>query len=275
MTASHGIASARIISVMSHRFSFWVDAFGCVLQLSSSSEQARGVLDRYIFPGLPRSSSWPQKPDADIAIEEDGAEFHLLRASAVVASATRPEELVPELIHHVDEAVVAAMRGRYAVHAGVVQVGEAAILLPGMTHAGKSSLVAALLERGATYFSDEYAVLDGEGLVHPYPRPLLVRNGTPEQVPKLAETYGAYTSMAPARVGSIMALAFHPEEGWRIRPVPQSAGVMILLQNTPHVLAESPALLGVLQKAAAGARCWQGYRGDAADAAGEILRLVE
>ena len=35
----------------------------------------------------------------------------------------------------------------------------------------------ALGRAGALYYSDEYAPLDGEGFVHPYPKPLSLRKG--------------------------------------------------------------------------------------------------
>jgi hypothetical protein len=259
---------------MSHLL-FHLDAFGCVLQASSSCAQGREVLERYVFPALARTGGAAGAPDLSIGIEPAGDGFHLSAGDATVATAERAVDLVPHLVHLVDEAVVRSLRGFCAVHAGVVQVGNAVVLLPGMSHAGKSSLVAALLEGGATYFSDEYALLDAEGRVHPYPRPLLVRSGTPEQAPKLAEEYGARTGAAAARLGWILALEYRPQEGWRLQPVPQSAGVLLLLANTPHVLAETPQLLGVCRNAAAAATCFAGYRGDAAEAAGEILRLVE
>ena len=260
---------------MSHPFPFQVDAFGCALQLSSSCASGQEVLERYVFPALPRASRWTGTPDLSIGIEDGGEGFQLSAGNTAVASAEGAADLVPELIRLIDEAVLRSLRGLYAVHAGVVQVGDEAVLLPGMTHAGKSALVATLLERGATYFSDEYALIDMQGQVHPYPRPLLVRSGTAEQAPKLAEEFGARTGTAAARLGWILALAYRPQEGWRVHPVPQSAGVLLLLENTPHVLAETPKLLGVFRNAVSGARCWQGYRGDAAEAAGEVLRLVQ
>src|SRR5579884_708898 len=54
-------------------------------------------------------------------------------------------------------------RRRVFVHAGVVAHDGGAILIPAASRAGKSTLVAALLERGAHYLSDEYAVLDADG----------------------------------------------------------------------------------------------------------------
>ena len=61
---------------------------------------------------------------------------------------------------------------RIFVHAGVVAVRGRAIVLPGTSYCGKTTLVAALVRAGATYFSDEFAVLDERGAVHPYPKPL-------------------------------------------------------------------------------------------------------
>ena len=74
---------------------------------------------------------------------------------------------------------------RVFVHAGVVGWRGKAIVIPGRTHTGKSTLVKALVEAGATYYSDEYAVLDKRGRVHPYARPLSMRpigGGRPTKV---------------------------------------------------------------------------------------------
>jgi hypothetical protein len=260
---------------MDNSFRFHVDAFGCVLEAWSSCAQGRETLERYVFPVLPRDGQAGGAADLSIGIEQDGESLLLIAGDATVASAPSATDLVPDLTRLIDEAVLRSLSGLYAVHAGVVQIGDEAVLLPGMTHAGKSALVAALLERGATYFSDEYALIDRQGRIHPYPRPLLVRSATSQSLPRLAEDYGAQTGTAPVPLGWILALAYRPQEGWRLQPVPQSAGVMLLLQNTPHVLAESPEMVHFFQNAVAGATCCQGYRGDAAEAAAEILRLVE
>ena len=62
------------------------------------------------------------------------------------------------------------------VYAGVVALNDRALLVPGQTFTGKTMLVQALVQAGATYYSDEYAVLDDAGRVHPYPRPLSIRS---------------------------------------------------------------------------------------------------
>ena len=92
------------------------------------------------------------------------------------------------LIDCIDRAFIDQLKNLHAVHAGAVLFGNRAVLLPGKSFAGKSSLVAELLRRGATCLSDEYALIDGAGIVHAYPRPLLLRNGGHAQTPVLPGT---------------------------------------------------------------------------------------
>jgi hypothetical protein len=61
------------------------------------------------------------------------------------------------------------------VHAGVVEKGGRALLLPAMSRSGKSTLTAALLGVGFRFGSDELAPLDAEGRVEPYPVPIRMR----------------------------------------------------------------------------------------------------
>ena len=75
-------------------------------------------------------------------------------------------------IHHY---VAASTQAAVFVHAGVVAWGGRAIVIPGPSHSGKSTLVAALVSQGATYYSDEYAVIDLEGRIHAFPREIRLR----------------------------------------------------------------------------------------------------
>ena len=66
---------------------------------------------------------------------------------------------------------------RVFVHAGVVGWKGQAIVIPGRSYSGKSTMVAELVRAGATYYSDEYAVLDSRGRVHPFSKPLELQIG--------------------------------------------------------------------------------------------------
>jgi hypothetical protein len=66
-----------------------------------------------------------------------------------------------------------------------------AVILPGRSMSGKTSLVAALVKAGATYFSDEYAVLDKLGMVHPYIKTLSLRTDSMQRLQRSAEELAA------------------------------------------------------------------------------------
>jgi hypothetical protein len=73
---------------------------------------------------------------------------------------------------------VALGRGAEALHAGAVVIGDAAVAVLGDQGAGKTSLLAALLERGHTLVADDVLVLAGPDTVHPGP-PVLNHPGVP------------------------------------------------------------------------------------------------
>ncbi len=253
---------------------FGVRVFGCNVQVAAECPETFDILDRYVFPSLPRLARATDKPDISIRLSRVSDQFQLSVDDVIVESACGVIRLVPDLIRVLDEAVIQRLTTLHAVHAGAVQLGERVLLLPGVTHSGKSSLVAELLRRGAIYFSDEYALIDSEGHVYPYPRPLLLRNGTPEQFPVLPGECNASIGTVPVPVGWILSLEYQPKCGWSVAAMSQSEALLTLLRNTPHVLAESPDLVGVLQHAVSGAACYSGRRTEAAAAADQILQLT-
>jgi hypothetical protein len=266
---------ARGINLAPRTDRFGVRAFGCNIRVETACQEAYGILDRYVLPSLPRTDSAAEHPDIVIRVARAAEQFQLLVDGVLVESASIAIGLVPALVRVIDEAVIQRLTGLRAVHAGAVVWGERALLMPGATHAGKSSLVAELLRRGATYFSDEYALIDPQGRVHPYPRPMLLRNGSPDQFPVLPGECNATVGSAPASIGWVLSLEYQPAGAWNIATVPQSEALLTLLRNTPHALAESPEMMGTFQRAVAGANCYAGCRAEADHAASQILRLLD
>jgi hypothetical protein len=260
---------------MSKNLTARVRAFGCTIDINSEGHEAYSFLQHHVFPSLPREDAGADPPDISIRMVEAAGQFHTSVGDVAVASADRPKELAIRLINAIDEAVLRRLRGLHAVHAGAVLIGGQALLLPGSTHAGKSSLVAELLRRGARYFSDEYALIDAKGRVHSYPRPLLLRNGTPQQFPVLPEECNSSAADSSATVGWILLLKYQAGSTWEVAKMPQSMALLALLQNTPHTLADSPGIVGSFERAVAGAICLSGQRAEAADAVDQIMHLVK
>jgi hypothetical protein len=260
---------------MTTMFTIRVLAFGCLVQASAECLDGRSILERFVWPTLPRTADTAIDPDVVIRVIQTADGFQLLVDDVVTASARRAKNLVPSLVNSLDEAVIQRLTTLRAVHAGAVLWGGRALLLPGATHAGKSSLVAELLRRGAEYLSDEYALIDVDGRVHPYPRPLLLRDGSPKQSPMLPAECNATVGVGPAPVGWILSLKYDPAGNWNVDAVPQSIALLHLFQNTPHALAESPDMVRAFHRAVEGAACFAGTRSDAVQAADRILELTE
>ncbi|HWE61696.1 MAG TPA: hypothetical protein VHB98_08300, partial [Chloroflexota bacterium] len=154
-------------------------------------------------------------------------------------------------------------RRRLFVHAGVVGWRGRAILIPGWSRAGKSTLVAALLRAGATYYSDEYAVLDARGRVHPFPRPLSLRGAPGEHPSKhTSATFGARTGTASLPVGLVLVTRYVAGARWRPRPRSRARAVLDLFANTPSARRKPEAAFHILHQTLGDARVVSGVRGE-------------
>jgi len=168
-------------------------------------------------------------------------------------------------------AVARLARPEVFVHAGVVAVDGQAILVPGRSGTGKTTLVRALIDAGATYYSDEYAVLDGAGWVHPYARrpSVRVRAGNKERhpVPRLR-------GRGPVPVTLVIETRYRPEGRWD--PTPLSAGecVLALLANTVPARDRPAEVLTALARVTEGARAFRSERGSASRTARALVALA-
>lgn len=152
------------------------------------------------------------------------------------------------------------------VHAGVVVHRARAIVLPGTTHAGKSTAIEALVRAGARYYSDEFAPIDRAGLVHAFPRPLSRRVG----VDAFDVAYDG--DGPPVEVGTVALARYSPGSAWDPSPVERAgAAVLAVLAHTVSARIEPERALDHLARALDGARVLAGDRGEADDFALSLL----
>lgn len=159
------------------------------------------------------------------------------------------------------------------VHAGVVAWNGVAILFPGRSLAGKSTLVHELVRAGATYLSDEYARITSTGEIAPYPRPLQLRTASgrrlvdPHTIGRVAE--------APCAPGVVVFT--HHRAGAAFEPVdvPPAQAALELYDNTVIAkVAPGRAIMAVAQVARAAVSV-RTDRGESAEAVSLILSLLD
>lgn len=153
---------------------------------------------------------------------------------------------------------------RTFIHAGVVGWAGFAILIPGRSYAGKSTLVGTLIRAGASYYSDEFAVIDKRGQVHPYPRPLQMRKeGSHHQTSHPVEEFGGKAARQALAVKLVLVTRFKPGANWRPRQLTPGIGLLKLLDNTVSARRSPAVALRNLKQVVARAQTVRSSRGEA------------
>lgn len=185
------------------------------------------------------------------------------------------ESVLRSLESDMQHFVAEAAPRRVFVHAGVVAWRGRAVLIPGRSFSGKTTLVAELVKAGAVYYSDEYAVLDSNGRAHPYARPLSIRQTeSPNSERRHVESLGGSRGAQPLSVGLVVVTEYRPGARWRPRRLSAGQGALALLNNTISIQRNPEAALPVLKRVASQARIIKGARGEAKGVVDFILKSL-
>ncbi len=198
--------------------------------------------------------------------------FHLAYAGArQIARSFDFGDVLRELESDFHRCVAEKARRWIFVHAGVVAWRGQAIVIPGATQSGKTSLVAALVRAGAVYFSDEYAVFDARGRVHPYPKPLSIRsNGEPSRC--APSELGATVGTRSLPVGLVVLTKFSPGARWRPVALSQGQAVLAMMSHALCARTRPAAALATLARATAPAAAIKTLRGEAEGVASSVAK---
>ncbi len=165
---------------------------------------------------------------------------------------------------------------RSFVHAGVVGWKGRAILVPGRSFSGKSTLVSELVRAGAEYYSDEYAVFDGRGRVHPFARALALRPlGGANQQKHSPESLGGVVGSKPLRPGFILESWYRSGARWRPRRLTRGEGLLVLLANSVSARRDPRRVLESLSLGVDGAIAVRGVRGEARELVSTVLAYLD
>jgi hypothetical protein len=181
------------------------------------------------------------------------------------------DEAIAAISNDLIRAVTEYARERVFLRAGVVGWRSKAILILGQPGSGKSELVASMVRRGATYYSDDFAALDEIGRVHPFPRPLRIRTSSNQRICATATELGGRIGTRALPVGSVVFTAFRPGKPCRFRSVRSGTALRPLLRETVPARRQPQLALAALTRALSKAQVYAGMRGEAVDAAEHIL----
>lgn len=163
------------------------------------------------------------------------------------------------------------------MHAGVVGWKGKAILLPGDSFAGKSTLVAELVRCGAEYFSDDFALIDTDGLVHAFPRPLAMRanDGMFSAYELTVDELSGTVATKPLPVGMVLFTTYKRGARWSPKLLSAGEGVLRMIPFTLPISYRPEFAFRVLNIIAPRAIIATGSRGNADKFAKTLLNFVD
>jgi hypothetical protein len=199
-----------------------------------------------------------------------------------------------QLMFDLNQVAIDAAEQPALVHAAAAGAPAGAVLLPGGMGAGKSTLVAGLVQRGLRYLTDEVVAIDKDGTVRPYPKHLSLGERTspvladldacvpndPDGLlggrrlvpPSCLRGGGVGPAMAPRLV---VLPEFAPGADPRLEPLPAPEALFALAAHTFRLDREPARSLATLESVAAGCACFRLVSGDLDRACELVLGLLE
>jgi hypothetical protein len=244
------------------------ESFGLVAELVTDGPQLHASALAMLPPGWREVDG---KPEVQFGVRRDGSitidgvqtvrvrdrEGSLLKLGAVVR-------------HH-----LASKASAYLfVNAGVVGAEGCGIVIPGGPYTGKSTLVAEIVHLGATYFSDEYAVVDPDGFVHPFAKPLSIRGGRHGGLGQPVPVPASQTATDPIRASLIVLTSYVRGAEWCPSVRTRAEGALALLENTVSAPRGPDTAVTATRRLVHQAVVLAGERGEARKTARTILEAA-
>ena len=237
------------------------------------AEIARSALLGKMQPCLESEDSFPLVFDLVGGIEN----YEVTRNGELIARGTLEIFSTRNLKGLIRLSVAEFSRDFVFLHAGAVGWRGKGIVLPALSFNGKSTLVYELLKLGAEYYSDDLAILDRKGLLHPFPRDISMR--TREEFYQIyevhPETIGGITGEQRVSVGLIFLTKYRPRSRWSPRHLSRGEGIFEVLPFTLPIRQSPEFALQVLDSVAAGAVLAKSDRGDARRNARRLLEFFD
>jgi len=203
--------------------------------------------------------------------------FELYKENEEVVGESKENIVLDRLDSEIRITLAEFADGFVFVHSGVVSWGDKVIMIPASSFEGKTTLVSELVKLGAVYYSDEYAVLDRNGLVHPFAKSLSMRekDGGFEQTDVPVELFGGIAGESPVSVGMVLITKYKKRSRWKPEILTRGQGVLEIIQHTVPIRNNPKLSLNVLNKVVNSATVVKSNRGEAERFAKKLIDYFE
>lgn len=224
-------------------------ALGVPLVLDVDDELLRNEISRILDP----------LRDTAISLDDDSRDESLIRLGvacedgiwnltnngrSVSRTSSRPNAL-RAVLSECNAAPLRVLQSAVVFHAAAADLGDGLVMFPGVSNAGKSTLVTQLLRRGHEYLTDEAVAVDVRSLhAIPFHKAICLEQGSQHLVPELSPAAGLTAtwdvdprSVGPGRLspgGVIRAIVFptfRPDCVTEVRPLEPFDVMQKLISN--------------------------------------------
>lgn len=266
---------------------------GVPVRLDCDDPELAARLER-CYERFPPSAEEPAEEPADpleAVLEAEGSGWRVRVAGRAPRRVDDPVAAVRTFNHELLHGVMLRTPELYFVHAGVVAVGGRAVVLPGLSQAGKSTLVLALLEEGARLLSDELLAYDPRTrTAHAFPRAIKIRDTCAPYFPGLSEAFegsgeGRFLSFSALRsdvvqeeapIGAIVVPRWAGARGrLELEPITSGRALLELAGSSLNFGTHRVRSLDCLAALADGTRAWRLAWASPREAARGLLAALE
>jgi hypothetical protein len=160
------------------------------------------------------------------------------------------------------------------LRAGVVGWRDRAIVIPGGPHSGKSTLVRALVGCGATYYSDEYAVIEGNTVL-PFPTRSANWTSPGTVLSYWMDELGKNSEPKALPIGLMLFAPYQAGAVFKPKLLPRGQSLLRMFKHAVASQRNPERVLRALEVVSKRCNGLEGVRGDAHTAASYLIdRLV-
>jgi hypothetical protein len=275
LAPTHGTPATQECWVARGRYA----AFGVSWEVQADDISAYHLLLDRLPPGAsPTSSKATARTYAFRTLPSlltDGEVSFLLTADGrPLVRSSEPNDIAEAFEDDLKWLVAERSQRKVFLHAGVVGWRDRAILIPGGPKSGKSTLVRALVGCGATYFSDEYAVLEGN-LVQPFPARLPNWSAPGTSLSYWLDEFASTRNTKPLPVGLVLFAPHQAGAVFKPRLLSRGKSLLGMFKHAVAAQRQPERVLRSLESVTRRCNALEGARGDAQAAATYLLeRLV-
>jgi hypothetical protein len=256
-------------------------AFGATLKIDSNDgdllstakeETSRALIEKLDFID-PKTAA----PDRTYGLYRDGYMFRLYENGEQITYGESRNNFLNFFNAVLRIAVGEHSESFIFLHAGVVGWNEKAIIMPANSYNGKTTLVAELVKCGAEYYSDEYALIDKTGKVHPFARDLSMRSNDANLREEIVsvESIGGKAGTEALPVGMLLLTRYVEGRSFAPEVISVGNGIIETVPFAITVRSDPDRTMGFLSTAFKNALVVKSPRGEATVEAKAILSYFD